>query len=338
MSELRYDPTLDEWVIVASERAARQRDLPPPAKGAVLPEREPGCPFCPGNEHMTPPPTLVEPGPRGWQVRVVPNRYPLVGEVSHVAPPGEPPAPGEWYARYAAGGAHEVAIVSPSHCRWLPALAPDEALALARALRARYQAVAALPAVRQVLIFENHGAGAGASLAHPHVQIVGLPVVTPTLRRRRAAAERYAARTGRRLWPDLLAAELAAGERVIWADEEVVVWAPFAGRMPFELWLAPRAVQPSFGALSDREVAACIAVLRAALAALERAIGPGDVNYVLHSAPPEWAGDIGLSWFIQVLPRTTTLAGLELGSGMGVTTISPEAAAERLRAVWAAAQ
>lgn len=343
--ELRYDPTSGEWTIVAAERATRQREFPggPPPAPAL--ECDPRCPFCPGNESQTPPAVLTLPGLSGWQVRVVPNKYPLLGGQGPGSPDGARgaraarrptrPSPATWLAPYAAAGVHEVAIVSPSHRRWLPDLAADEATALVAALRARYRALAARRDVRHVMLFENHGPAAGASLAHPHVQIVGLPLVPPAVRRRRALAGRYAARTGGSLWRDLLAAELRAGERIVAADERLVCWAPFAPHVPFELWLAPRQPRASFGDLSDELVRPFALALRAALAALALALGPVDVNYVLHSAPVGAEATDGLSWFVQILPRLTALAGFELGGGISVTTVPPEDAAAQLRAALA---
>lgn len=346
MPELRYDPTGGEWTIVAAERATRQREFPggPPPAPAL--EYDPRCPFCPGNEAQTPPAVLTLPGLSGWQVRVVPNKYPLLGGQGQGSPdaargaraarhPMRRPSPATWLAPYAAAGAHEVAIVSPSHRRWLPDLAVDEVAALVVALRARYRALAARRDVRHVMLFENHGPAAGASLAHPHVQLVGLPLIPPAVRRRRALAGRYAARTGSSLWRDLLAAELRAGERIVAADEHVVCWAPFAPHVPFELWLAPRQPRASFGDLADELVRPFALALRAALAALALVLGPVDLNYVLHSAPIGAEGDEGLSWFVQMLPRLTALAGFELGGGISVTTVPPEDAAAQLRAALA---
>lgn len=340
MPELRYDPTFGEWTIVSAERAARRREFPQSAPVRESPEHDPACPFCPGNEAQTPPETLSLPGAHGWQVRVVPNKYPLLAAADRRAASSRLVAaeraarasPAAWLTPQAAGGVHEVAIVSPSHRRWLPDLGAAEATALIGVLRARYRALAATRGVRYVLIFENHGPAAGASLAHPHVQIVGLPLVPPAVRRRRARAQGYARRTGRSLWADMLAAELRAGERIVAADERFVLWTPFAAHVPFELWLAPRQPRASFGDLADELVQPFALALRAALAALVRALGPIDLNYVFHSAPVGAAAEAGMSWFVQILPRLTALAGFELGGGIAVTTVPPEDAAAQLRA------
>lgn len=330
MTTLRCDPTTGEWVILAPGRAARPQRVHRGGRES-LPAFDAACPFCPGNEHRTPPEIERTPAGHGWQVRVVPNLFPAAG-------PGAEPGPdaGGLYRSAGGGGAHEVIVESPRHDARMDEMPAAEVATALGVWRDRYRALAALPGIRGVTVFKNFGSGAGTSLAHAHSQVVAVPVDTPAWVRARAQAARYAGETGRNLYEDLVEAE-RGGERRIADRGRFLAFVPFAAPAPFETWLAPTFGQASFDQVGDADLEDLAALVRDALRALRAACDDPDFNVVVDSAPPGAEHEDLFRWHIRILPRVTTAAGFELGSGMGINTVTPEEAAARLRSAVALA-
>ena len=308
-AELRVDPVTGAPVIVAPGRAARPHTTAHPVDATP-----PGaCPFCPGNEHETPPEVLHlgdgGPDAPGWRIRVVPNRYPVVG------------GPG---ARPGATGAHEVLVLSPDHGATFADLAEDHAVEVLTVLRDRARHhVAAGRAHAQVLI--NHGRAAGASIAHPHAQVIAVDLVPPLVLEREGRAEAAGG--------DLLALDLAGARAAGTVVEEVdgaPAWVPVAGAWPWGLRIAPPERVARFDEATDPSVAAVARVLRRVLARLGAALGPHAHNVVVHSGAPDVSSGL-LPWFVEVVPRLGVHAGFELGTGILVNPVPPEAAAATLR-------
>lgn len=327
MSRIRRDPVADRWVIVAPERADR-----PMLYGRE--ETAEACPFCPGNEGLTPPEILAwgrTAGGRdtsGWRGRVVPNRYPALGP----EPPGTGgsllPEGALFLERPGAGG-HEVVVETPEHV-WRPEAPDAEALAETLAVCAeRMRHWSAHPGVRYVLVFKNHGEAAGATIPHPHFQLLALPLVPRTVHEEVEAAERHRRREGDCLWCRLLTAEREAGARWILETETVAAIAPYASRVPYEVWLLPRRHEIRFETSAGlREMATALADVLAALAGV---LGDPAWNLVVHTAPVELAAEGSYHWHLEVLPRTVRFAGFEWGSGLAMNPVAPETAALALR-------
>jgi UDPglucose--hexose-1-phosphate uridylyltransferase len=321
MPELRHDAISGRSVIVAIERAARPFTFPTKPSGTGEPA---DCPFCAGREEMTPP-EVHRTGPgdaetEGWRVRVVPNLYPLVG-------PAEPHDParvtgfGEEHGAIPIAGAHEVVVLSPDHYASFGTLDDDAATEVLTVIRdrVRFHLDAGHAYVQA---FVNHGRAAGASIEHPHAQLVALDVVPAAVA---AGVERLAT-------TDLVAREIAEARR----DELVIVdgpapgWSPFAAWVPYGMRVAHRSTRARFDEATDAEVRVVALGLRDALARLHAALGDAPYNAVVRSAPPgRVAGEF--HWHVDVLPRTTLLAGFEEGTGILVNTVPPELAALRLR-------
>ncbi|GAA5152219.1 MULTISPECIES: galactose-1-phosphate uridylyltransferase [Amycolatopsis] len=291
--ELRWDHHSGEWTVLAPGRAGRPH-------GAVT------CPFCPGPGEDTPPETWRLPDPGGgWRMRAVPNRYALSDH-------------------------HEVVIESPDH-GWDLAMATDaEATALLKAWQHRHLMTRAGTA--QVLVFRNHGEAAGTSLSHPHSQVVGLPVLSAATQRELAVAREHYDATTRPLAVELLAGELAHGERIVLSHGQAVAFTPFAPAANFEVRVVPTRHHADFCAASPAELAAVAHVLRIVLAALRIGLVDPPYNLIVHSAPTGLEQVPYLSWWLRILPRLSVPAGLELATGVPVSTVTPEDAAERLRA------
>ncbi|MBI3647516.1 MAG: galactose-1-phosphate uridylyltransferase [Actinobacteria bacterium] len=325
MSTLRQDPTTRQWVILAPRRAARPHE-PVELPRSTLPERDEQCPFCPGNEDQTPPEVLRLPDDGAWRVRVVPNLYSALG--------GDGPAPrgGAGPFREMPGvGGHEVVIETPHHDARPDEMSLREVTDVLRVWRRRYLQLLARPGIRAAVAFKNFGRLAGTSLVHPHSQILATPVLLPRMQQRLEVATRYFDENGRCVYDEVLDAERAAGTRVIAEGERFLAFEPFASQTPFETWIAPTTHRSSFGDIDDGETRDLARVLRRVLAALRRAAGDPDYNLVVFSAPPSESDEDAFHWTLRVLPRLSTPAGFEVGSGMSINTVAPEDAALALR-------
>jgi len=292
--ELRWNAETEDWTVLAPGRRAR----PHSARGAA-------CPFCPGDGEDTPPETWRLPGDGpGWQVRAVPNRYALSDR-------------------------HEIVIESPRHDWDLATGTGDEVAAVLGAWQHRHRALR--PGAAQVVVFRNHGTAAGISLAHPHSQVAGLPMLSAATRRELDTARAHHRDHGRVLNDELLEAALSDGKRIVFADDDVVAYTPFAPVAAYEVRIAPRAGQPDFAAAPAEEVHATARCLRAVLAAVRAELGDPAYNIVVRTAPGGYESAPFLAWSLQLVPRLEIPAGLELATGVPVTTVTPEHAASRLR-------
>jgi UDPglucose--hexose-1-phosphate uridylyltransferase len=322
---LRQDPTTNEWVILAPERATRKPiDCPtrPPA-----PAHDPGCAFCPGNEHLTPPEAYRSPASGPWDQRVVPNRFPAV------AAEGAVERWGDRIGREMLGvGAHEVVIESPVHDQRLDKMSDDRVAGVVGTWRNRYRTLARNGSARAVVVFKNFGERAGTSLEHPHSQVLATPVIPPDTLHRYDVATRYHDDTGHCVYLDVLGWELDEGSRVVAERGRFAAVVPFAGRVPFEMWIVPRVLQPSFGELRDEDVTDFAELLRDSVAALRLSASDPDYNLVIESAPVGQELAPVFQWHLRILPRLVTAAGFELGSGMSINVVPPETAAAGLRA------
>lgn len=329
MPEFRRDPTTGTWTIVAVERGARpvgrpSIGLPAPAEA----EYDATCPFCQGNEHATPPEILRLPDGAGqWSVRVVPNKFPaLVPDASE----GGSDATSLLQVR-PARGRHEVIIEGPRH---RATAAPPEAGVLRDVLlaaRQRYQVMSTDPGLQHVALFKNHGLRAGASLTHPHWQLVASPLVPPALAHELQIAADYRVAHQRTLLDDLIRQELHEGTRVVEATDDFAVLTAFAPQWLGETWIVPRAPGAGIGGLSDAGIEAFAQTLGRTLQRVASAFDRPPLNVVIHSPPLHGAWDDVFRWHTRIQPRLSRRAGYELGSGVAIVTLAPEAAAEALR-------
>ena len=332
MPELRQDPATKEWVVIATERMKRPHEFRRETLRLAEPEYDRACPFCPGNETMTPPELLArrhsgaadEPG---WRVRAFTNKF------SALAPAGsmQRRMEGGFFRLMDGVGYHEVIVETPIHNRHLHCMDVEEVEEILHAYRDRYLALREDKRVKLILIFKNHGEAAGTSLVHPHSQIVATPVVPAQVRRKCEEAIRYYDSTGRCLYCDMLGAERTSGTRVIRESDGFLAFQPFASQVPFETWILPKRHRPCFGQISIEEVRELAQILKDILARLAALLNDPDYNYVLHSAPTDAEDEEYFLWHLQIVPRLTRIAGFEIGSGMRINTASPEETAEAMR-------
>ncbi len=345
MAELRIDPLSGHRTIVAGERSLR----PGGAPGCEPPQPIDASedPFAEGHEQCTPPELFAvraagaADGP-GWTVRVVPNRYPALapppaqeGEqrLALRAPEGidSEPAPrsargmtrDDLFVSLPARGAHEVIINGPQPVASLAELPREQVLAAVAVWRERMRAHRDCPCVQLIV---NERREAGASLPHTHAQLYALDFVPAAVARERERAAAYSTRTmGQNLLGDLVAEEVRRSERVVAIDDEAVLLAPYASRLPFQLMIAPRVPRAHF----DDDGPTGAALLHDGLSRLARHLGSSPpLNLWIRTAP---LGAEHFCWRIDVLPRLTHIAGLELSTDVNLNIVSPEHAAALLR-------
>ena len=330
MSVLRQDPTTRQWVIMAPRRAGRPLDAEEVLR-KVPPAHDDRCPFCPGNEDQTPPELLRTPSGPDWRIRVVPNMYSALGGEGKAARTG--PA---LFREMPGVGSHEVVVETSRHDARIDEMDTDEVCGVIAAWRTRYRALLERPEIRAAVVFKNFGRGAGASLTHPHSQIVGTPIFLPRLLRRLDAATRYYDDNGSCVYDDVVAAEREAGHRMVLERGRFAAFAPFASQSPFETWIVPTEHGSSLGNLSDDDMPALAETLTGVLGAIRRACGDPDYNFVVYSTEAEGRPSAVFCWHIKILPKLSTPAGFELSSAMSINTVAPEDAARELREAIAA--
>ncbi len=334
MPELRQDPATKQWVIIATERAKRPQDFVKSAPSVSLPAFQANCPFCPGNESMTPPETLAyrSGGPAngpGWWVRVTPNKFPALipeGSLSRQATDG-------FFRKMDGVGRHEVIIETPRHDLSIPTMEDKQVEEILLTYRERYLALREDPRFKLIIIFKNHGPRAGTSLEHPHSQLVAMPIVPLTIRYRFEKAAGHFDDEGTCVYCDILKEGLRARSRLILESDRFATFHPFASRAPFETWIIPKRHQASFSALSMEEAKEFAWVLKRTLLQLYQGLNNPDYNYIIHSAPIKDEQEEYFHWHLQILPRLVTPAGFELGTGMFINTALPEETAAFIRGV-----
>lgn len=328
MPELRQNRFTKEWVIIATERARRPEELKSKRLRAPLPPYSPKCPFCGGNESQAPPAVIAYPSEQDWRVRVVPNKYAALSRE------GSPVRCVERFRRTMNGvGIHDVVVETRNHSLTMALLPVDNVAEVLACYRQRYCDMSADPRISHVTIFKNHGENAGTSLEHPHSQIIAAPVISSQVRYRLHEALRHYDEFGECMFCKSIEDELKEGVRVVVESEHFVALEPFASATPFATYIYPRRHMASFGAIDDREILDLAKVLKTVLAKLYVGLENPDFNYAIRSAPHENAGVQYYHWYLSIIPRLTRVAGFELGSGMFINTVLPEAAAEFLRSV-----
>jgi len=331
MPELRKDPIVGRWVIISTERSKRPSDFP---HGSTNGRNGSVCVFCPGNEQLTPPEVLAYrnggsvANANDWHVRVVPNKFPALKIEGSMGRRGE-----GLYDLMNGVGAHEVVIDSTDHERGVADLEPQQIEEFLWAYRDRVLDLSKDERFRYVLIFKNHGAEAGASLAHPHSQMIALPIVPLNVQEELRGALDYFTLKERCIFCDILDQDSRDRRRVVFENEGFLVISPFAPRFPFELWLLPKNHGSHFEHVASQEHRTMAHALKAALRALKLALADPPFNYIIHSAPLREAPSAHYHWHVEITPALTKVAGFEVGTGFYINPMPPEHAAEHLRQV-----
>jgi UDPglucose--hexose-1-phosphate uridylyltransferase len=328
MSELRKDPVISRWVIVATERGKRPTDF----ISVEQPDEPVACPFCEGNEYMTPPEiyavrdkdTLAN--SKGWKVRVVPNKFPALrveGSLDRVGI--------GMYDMMNGIGAHEVVIENPDHNRELCDLMDHEVEKVIWAYRNRALDLRGDKRFRYILIFKNYGVLAGATLQHPHSQLIALPIIPKQATEELRWAEKYYEYRERCIFCDMLHQEIDERDRIIAENKSFIVFAPFVSRFPFEISIFPKIHSANFSYIQNDEVVDLARILKETLLRVKIALKDPSYNFIIHTSPIDTKERDDYHWHIEITPRLGRVAGFEWGTGFYLNSTPPEIAAWALR-------
>lgn len=329
MPELRKDPVLGRWIIISKERSKRPTDF------LVEKAETTGgfCPLCPGNEHTTPSEVLAyrnNPSARkdepGWQVRVVPNKFPALVIEGDLDKEGE-----GLYDKMNGIGAHEVIIESPIHDTNFADLDPREMALVFRAYRDRIEDLAMDQRFQYVMVFKNHGRAAGASLEHPHSQLIALPVLPRLLVSELEGSLSYYNYKERCIFCDIVRQEIKQEIRVVCQNDRFITITPFAPKTPFEMWVLPKIHSSSYRRQDEEQLLALAEIFSESLQRLDRCIPGVPYNFVLHTQPLRSENLEHFHWHFEIVPKLTSIAGFEWGSGFYINPMPPEEAAAFLR-------
>ncbi len=320
--EIRQNKATKEWVIYAPARGKRPHDFQRQVEQRPsLPSCDPTCPFCVGNDASLATILCEQSGPDQsmWQVRVVANKYPALTPDGS----GERIIEGP-YVTMQGFGHHEVIIESPRHDQDIAIMAEQDVAAVLAMYKQRYVEHRQDPRNALILIFRNHGKRAGASLIHPHSQIITTGMIPRYLRTREDEAQRYYDEWGRCVYCDILAFEQTDCRRVILENDSFIAFIPYAAEVPFETWIVPKRHQTDFAHISEAECVDLTLALRSVLGRLRVKLNDPDYNYVLNTST-RIGNEPQLHWYLRIRPRLVTRAGFEIGSGMRINPSLPEA-------------
>ena len=329
MSELRRDPIVGRWVIVDTDHPNKPEDFehePHGWRGGV-------CPFCYGNESMTPPEIDVirdphtGPNTSGWQVRVVANKFPALQIEGELERRGL-----GIYDMSNGVGAHEVLVESPYHNKDLSDLLNPEMENIISMLCKRSTDLVKDKRFKYILIFKNYGPAAGASLEHPHTQIIALPMVPKNALEEIHGAKEYFDYRERCIFCDMIRQETQEKERIILENKHFIAFCPFVSRFPFEIWIIPKKHNGHFCHMPQEEIPSLASILKDVVTKVRNVFASPAYNFIIHSSPVN--GDNGVDyyhWHIEFMPKLTRVAGFEWGTGFYVVSTPPELAAKYLR-------
>lgn len=330
MPELRRDPIIDRWVIITTERGKVHSDF------EKIPENSQtangGCPFCPGNENKTPPEisSFREPGTKrnekGWWVRVIPNKYPVLRVEGNLNRRGE-----GMFDFMDGIGAHEVVIESPDHTVSFSDMENKQVEEILWTFRDRTIDLKKDKRFEYILVFKNHGAAAGASLIHPHSQIIAMPTVPVRVKQELEGSKNYYEYKERCVFCDIIREETEANIRIVSENEDFICITPFASRFPFETWILPKIHSSVFEDLQKHEVTNLAMILRDINGRMKKTLENPPYNFVIHNSPCRSGELLHYHWHIEMMPRLMKVAGFEWGTGFYINPTPPEEAAKFLR-------
>ncbi|MFC1576651.1 galactose-1-phosphate uridylyltransferase [Candidatus Omnitrophota bacterium] len=331
MSQLRRDPITGRWIIVNYEKLAKPEDFKTEkvAKNDDLSK----CVFCPGNEHMTPPEIVAhrktgQANSPGWSIRVVPNKYPALSSTGELEKRGM-----GVFDRMNGIGVHEVIIDIPEHKLDIADISDSQAAEVIWSYLGRSTDLSKNSTVKYILIFRNYGRSAGASLEHPHSQLIALPIVPKRVNEELHSSQEYFSYKDRCVFCDILTQELNDKDRIIEENEFFIAFCPFVSRFPYEMWIMPKRHESHFSSIQKEEVGPLGTTLRNTMKKLKKLLNDPPYNYIIHTSPINGHEKEYYHWHIEIMPKLVNVAGFEWGSGFYVNPVPPEIAAKTLNSV-----
>lgn len=331
MSELRRDPIIGQWVVVATD----QESLTPMGYDKEEHKRtqQAVCQFCSGRENHTPPEVdaiRFDKSPEntpGWTARVVPNKFPALKIEGNLDKQGL-----GVYDISNGIGAHEVVVETADHNRDLADLSVNEISYVLRLYLKRGLALAKDKRFKYIMVFKNYGESAGASVEHSHSQIIALPMVPKLVKTELDGARNYAKFRGRCLFCDILDQEYADEDRIVVQNEKFIGFCPYAPRAPFENWIMPKEHESDFFKLKEDDMMELAATLREMLLRMQKCLGCS-YNFFIHTVPTNHKDKEVYHWHIEIVPNLVKIKGYEWGTGLYMVQTSPAVAAGYLRDV-----
>jgi UDPglucose--hexose-1-phosphate uridylyltransferase len=332
MPELRKDPVVSRWVIIATERSKRPTDLGRPESRETGNDEPRFCPFCDGSEEATPKEVLcyrnenTKPNMPGWSLRAVPNKFPALMIEGDIGRRGD-----GIYDMMNGIGAHEVIIETPHHHETLADLSDERFQDVLWAYRDRIMDLKKDKRFRYILIFKNQGARAGASLSHSHSQLIALPIIPKSVAEEMTGAKSYYEYKERCIFCDLVAQEIEQQKRIVAENEDFIAVCPYAPRFPFETWILPKTHDAHYEDATKHEIKNLTLLFKRTLQKLNKALDHPSYNFMLHTSPINMPDLTYYHWHIEITPRITRVAGFERGSGFYINPTAPEVSAQFLR-------
>lgn len=324
ISELRQDLVTGDWVVIATGRKKRAKEL--------IKRREPyppltdKCPFCFPEETGQEKDVLIFRRDDGdWSLRVIPNKYPAFSRHQPLRHFEEGP-----YFAMSGIGHHEV-IITRDHSRQIANLDPIEVAEIIDAYQDRYLSLMNRRSVNYIEIFHNHGLEAGASVEHPHSQLMAIPVISPGVLLELNGAEIYHKKNRKCVYCAIVEWELQNKKRLLFENDSFLVFCPFSSRVAFEVWVMPKKHKPYFERGTNEEKVDLGEALQKAMYMIWKTLEDPAYNFYLHTSPCDGKDYPYYHWHFEILPHTATWAGFELSTGIEISTIEPERAAEELR-------
>jgi len=330
MGELRLDPMTARWVIISDEKdfGPDRYDIESPViKGGT-------CPFCIGNETMTPPEVDADrsadtkPDTPGWQTRTVPNKFPALKNEPDLSRSGV-----GMFDMMNGIGEHEVIVEDTTHDKQLADLDTEQIEKVINVYKRRSIELGKDERFKYVLIFKNYGSAAGASLEHSHTQLISLPVVPKRVMEELECGQRYFDYKERCVFCDTVKQEIQYRHREVCENEDFIAFCPFASRSPFEMQIVPRIHKPFFTDIDDSQIKNFAKILKEVLMRIKVALHDAPYNFIIHTTPLNGNGDHKESyhWHVEVMPKLSKIAGFEWGTGFYINATSPETASKILR-------
>lgn len=335
MPQMRQDAVTKHWVIIATERARRPERPAMPFNEPVSVDYKEDCFFCRGNEATTPPEVYAcrmdnsDPDTPGWFLRVVNNKFAAVNmeepfqindkDLLHVS-------------AYATGRA-EVLIETHYHSKGPSKQSILEIKRVLKAYMARYYELSFDEDLKYILIFRNHGAVAGASLEHPHSQIIAIAEVPPNVQEELTGSKAYYETHQRCVYCDMLQSEIKDNTRIVYENKHYVTLAPYASRVPFEMVIMPKFHSSSYASIDEYQLNSLADAWKETFYKLDAGLNNPPYNCYIHTAPTQQNVDDFYHWHIEILPKLSIAAGFEMGTGMYINVTIPEECAQFLRNV-----
>ena len=329
MSELRRDPIGGRWVIVQTDNPKGPADFEIEKDPETDPQK---CPFCPDHEDQTPPELLVNRsagaanGP-GWSLRTVPNKFPALKIEGDIDREGV-----GMFDMMNGVGAHEVIIETPDHTKELSELSQEEVEAVIWAYKSRCLDLRKDKRFEYILLFKNHGKAAGASLSHPHTQLIALPMIPKNVQEELHGAQHHYEYKDRCVYCDMVRQEESFEKNMVVSSDAYVAFCPHASRFAFETWIMPKEHFASFDYIEPNMVADLAGILKNVLARVRKVLKAPAYNFVIHTSPIKNSIMEEYHWHIEIMPKLIKTAGFEWGTGFYINPTPPELAAKHLKA------